>query len=116
MITRDENLKLYEGAIALLPGIERKGKANPYTSHNGHMFSFLDKEGKLGVRLSKENKEAFEEEYRTPPFIQYNAVMNGYVTIPQSLLEDTAELAEYLSLGLEFVSSLKPKPTKKKTT
>lgn len=114
MSVREENLILYENAIASHPEITRKGKANPYTSHNGHMFSFLDKDGKLGVRLSKENKKLFEEKYNSPPFIQHNSVMNGYVTIPQEVLNDTSKTSKYLKMGLEFVSSLKPKPSKKK--
>lgn len=114
MASHEKNLNLYEQAIALQPEITRKGKANPYTSHNGHMFSFLDKEGKLGIRLSIEDKTTFEEMHKSPPFIQHNAVMNGYVTIPQKLLENTSELSIYLKKGLDFVSSLKPKPSKKK--
>jgi hypothetical protein len=109
MSLRENNLEKYEAAVALHSEIERKGKANPSTSHNGHMFSFLDKEGVLGIRLSKENREAFEEEYKTGPFIQYNAVMNGYVTIPQEVLDNAELTKHYLNLGLEFVSSLKPK-------
>jgi hypothetical protein len=107
-------LELYEDLVAMHPEIKRKGKANPYTSHNGHMFSFLDKKGTLGIRLSKEDKAAFEEKYNSPPFIQYGAVMNGYVTVPQSLLEDTKNLFPYFEKSLAFINSLKPKPTTKK--
>ena len=42
-----ERLELYEKLVARLPDVERKGAAMPYTSWNGNMFSFLDKEGKL---------------------------------------------------------------------
>ncbi|MGB0850283.1 MAG: hypothetical protein ACPGTP_03485 [Bacteroidia bacterium] len=111
---REDNLKKYEAAIELHPHIQRKGKANPYTSHNGHMFSFLDKEGVLGIRLDEVRKQTFEEKYDSPPFIQHNSVMKGYVTIPQEVLDDTQLLLSYLTAGLEYVSSLKPKPTKKK--
>lgn len=111
---REDNLKKYEAAIELHPDILRKGKANPYTSHNGHMFSFLDKEGVLGIRLDEKSKLAFEEKYNSPPFIQHNSVMKGYVTIPQEVVNDQELLLSYLVKGLEFVDSLKPKPTKKK--
>ena len=109
-----KNLKLYEQMLAKQTEIKRKGKANPYTSLNGHMFSFLDKEGKLGIRLSEEDKAAFEKEYNSPPFIQHNSIMKGYVTVPQSLLEQTDEFYTYFMKSIEFVKSLKPKPTKKK--
>jgi len=47
----EETLELYDKLIAALPGVERKGATIPYTSLNGNMFSFLNKEGKLGFRL-----------------------------------------------------------------
>jgi len=50
-LTYDQKLALYEALIATHPKIERKGKSNPYTSVNGHMFSYLSKEGELGLRL-----------------------------------------------------------------
>jgi hypothetical protein len=33
-------------------GSSVKGAANPYTSRNGHMFSFLDADGGMALRLS----------------------------------------------------------------
>jgi len=108
-----EKLKLYDKLIASHPEIERKGKNNPYTSLNGHMFTFLSKEGVMGLRLSKEDKAEFEEKFKTGPFIQYGAVMRGYVTIPDELLENTEELKKYLDLSLAYIKTLKPKPTKK---
>ena len=35
-------LALYEKLIATMPEIVRKGAVHPYTSLNGHMFSYLD--------------------------------------------------------------------------
>jgi len=43
----DENLDLYEQLVATRPGVERKGKTMPYTSSNGHMFSFLTPDSTL---------------------------------------------------------------------
>jgi hypothetical protein len=40
-----ERLRLYEGDVEATPGVERKGATLPYTSRNGHMFSFLDPTG-----------------------------------------------------------------------
>jgi hypothetical protein len=64
----EDKLDLYEKLIATNPVIERKGKTLPYTSHNGHMFTLLSKSGSLGIRLPKEEREAFQEKYKTTPF------------------------------------------------
>jgi len=34
-------VQLYEKLIATLPGLARKGDANPYTAINGNMFTLL---------------------------------------------------------------------------
>ena len=36
-----EKLALYEKLVATNPDVARKGAKTPYTSLNGHMFSFL---------------------------------------------------------------------------
>ena len=41
--------------------------------------------------------------------------MKEYATVPDELLQNTRELAPYLELSLDYIKSLKPKPTKKKT-
>lgn len=43
-----EKLALYEKLIATNPDIERKGGVHPYTSANGHMFTYLDQTGTMG--------------------------------------------------------------------
>ena len=109
-----DKIDLYDQLIATHPDIERKGKTSPYTSHNGHMFTYLSKSGFLGIRLSKEDREAFLEKYNTTLYESYGAIMKEYVTVPDELLQDTEELKGYLDLSYEYVKSLKPKPTKKK--
>ncbi len=109
-----EKLALYDKLLATHPDIERKGKTMRYTSANGYMFTYFSKEGVLGIRLPKDEQEAFVAQYNTPPFVQYGAVMRGYVTVPDGLLRDTAVLKPYLDASYAYVQSLKPKPTKKK--
>jgi hypothetical protein len=46
-----EKLALYEQLIASDPKIERKGDVHPYTSLNRHMFTYLDQNGTVGMRL-----------------------------------------------------------------
>ena len=105
----ETNLALYDSLVATNPEVERKGKTMPYTSRNGHMFSFLSKEGKLALRLPDEDREAFVAEYGTEPVVQYGAVMKEYVEVPQELLEDVDELKRYFDMSYEYVGTLKPK-------
>ncbi len=46
-----EKLALYEKLVAANPNVERKGATMPYTSLNGHMFSFLTETGTVAIRL-----------------------------------------------------------------
>lgn len=108
-----EALDLYKAAVAGNPDGEVKGAANPYTSRNGHMFSFLDAEGAMALRLSKEMGEEFLAKYDSGPVISYGSVMNGYVSVPQSLLSATAELQEWFNKSHDWIGTLQPKPTKR---
>jgi len=56
---RSEKLALYDKLVATNPDVERKGATVPYTSINGHMFSYLSNEGKLALRLSTDLRDAF---------------------------------------------------------
>jgi TfoX/Sxy family transcriptional regulator of competence genes len=109
-------IALYDKVIATQKGIERKGAANAYTSYNGNMFSFMHKSGKLALRLSADEREAFMKKYRTKLAVAHNTVMKEYVSVPDSLLKKTAELKKYFSLSVKYVKSLKAKPTTRKAT
>ena len=108
MKTREEVLKIYEAALALA-GLERKGKSMPYTSANGYMFSQLNKDGELGIRLSKEATAQFDAKYGALPFISYGAKMREYVLVPPPLLKDREALANFLKMGFDHVNALPPK-------
>lgn len=109
-----DKLELYESLVSTRPDIERKGATMPYTSLNGHMFSFLTKEGTLALRLSDEDREAFLKKYRTTLCEQHGRVMKEYVVVPDRLLKKTKELKTYFDLSVAYVGSLKPKPSTKK--
>jgi hypothetical protein len=111
-----DKLALYEKLIAAHPEIERKGAANPYTSRNGHMFTYLNPAGSLALRLPTEEREAFLKKYKTTLFEAYGAVMKEYVTVPDVLLKNTKELKKYLAISYDYIGTLKPKATKKKGT
>ncbi|MDW3194118.1 MAG: hypothetical protein R8G66_17215 [Cytophagales bacterium] len=102
----------YDRHIAKLPEQKRKGAKNPYTSHNGHMFSYLDPKGILCLRLGRQDLEAFLNTHQTERPVSYGAVMKEYAIVPSSLW-DTDELAEYFKKSYDYICSLKPKPTKK---
>jgi hypothetical protein len=106
-------IALYEKLLATQPGLERKGAAMPYTSLNGHMFSFLTADGKLALRLSAEDRSDFLSKYKTKLVEQHGAVMKEYVTVPDALLKKTKGLSPYLAKSIAYIETLKPKPTKK---
>src|ERR1700693_6123888 len=110
-----DKLALYEKLVKTNPNIERKGAANPYTSLNGHMFTYLNPSGSLALRLPEDERGKFLKKYKTTLFEAYGAVMKEYVTVPDSLLKNTRELQKYFALSYQYVASLKPKPTKKKS-
>jgi TfoX/Sxy family transcriptional regulator of competence genes len=108
-----DKLELYEKLVKTNPKIERKGAANPYTSLNGHMFTYLNQSGSLALRLPDDEREKFLKKYKTTLFEAYGAVMKEYVTVPDSLLKDTKTLQRYFELSYDYIKTLKPKPTKK---
>ena len=93
---------------------ERKGKTTPYTSMNGHMFSFLTKEGSIGLRLSSEDRSTFMEKYDCRLMIQHNTVMKEFVEVPSKMLSNTELISGFLQKSMDYTASLKPKPTRKK--
>jgi hypothetical protein len=106
---------LYEKLIATNPEIECKGAANPYTSLNGNMFTLLHQSSSLAIRLPEDKREEFLRKYKTTLFKAYGTVMPEYVAVPDELLSNTKELKKYLDFSYEYVKTLRPKPTKKKS-
>jgi hypothetical protein len=90
-----DKLELYDKLVKTNPQIERKGAANPYTSLNGHMFTLLNPQGTLALRLPEEEREKFLEKYKTRLFEAYGVVMKEYVTVsrcPSEKYQGTAKL------------------------
>jgi len=108
-----ELIALYDKVIQTMPELERKGAAIPYTSLNGHMFSYLSKEGKLALRLPKESIDNFLKKYKTKLQEAYGIVQKEYVVVPDALLKNTKELKTYFAESYHHIASLKPKPTTK---
>ena len=115
-MTREQKLVLYERLVATNPDIARKGATIPYTSVNGHMFSFLGKSGTVALRLPTQEREEFLKKFKTVLCEQYGTVMKKYVVVPDALLKKTDVLKAHLDESYAYVSALKPKPTKRKKT
>ena len=104
-----EKLKIYDKLIAFFPKIERKGATMPYTSVNGNMFSFLDKEGNLGLRLPEKERKVFLQKHVTKLCEAHGLVLKEYVQVPEKVLNTTNELKNYFRISIEYTNSLKSK-------
>lgn len=110
MITENV-LRAYDALVATHPELERKGATMPYTSFNGHMFSFLTPDGVLALRLASADRETFLDRFGSRLVEQHGAVMKEYVAVPADLLERFDELKPWFDRSVEYVSRLKPKKT-----
>jgi len=108
-----EKLELYERLIRERPHIERKGVDLPYTSVNGHMFTFLSASGALALRLPAEKREEFVTKYKATLFVAHGATLKEYVEVPETLFKNTIELLPYLDASYEYVQTMKPKQQRK---
>jgi hypothetical protein len=106
-----EVLQRYRAVVEASGNGEVKGAKNPYTSRNGHMFSFLDGEGVMALHLSKELEAEFRSRYQSGPVVQYVRTMRGYSSVPPELLDDTEAIREWYDRAWEWIGTLKPKPT-----
>ena len=107
-------LELYDKAVDLVDGLQRLGKTMPYTASNTHMFSILTKDGRLGIRLSKESREVFNKDKEVKIFKNYGATMREYVEIPAQMLQNSKLVADLLQQAWNYVNDLPPRKDKKK--
>jgi len=108
-----EKLELYDKLIRERPHIERKGLGLPYTSVNGHMFTFLSAAGSLGLRLPRDLREEFLKEHNATLFVAHGTVLKEYVEVPEDLFKDTAGLLPHLDASYQYVVGLAPKQQRK---
>lgn len=99
----------YDAAIDLVEGVTRKGAANPYTSGNGWMATYLGKQGEVAVRLGKEDLEEFLVEHDTARPVSYGAVMKDFALVPDDMVADPEVLAGVIRRAHGHVDSLPPK-------
>jgi hypothetical protein len=103
----------YAALVASVPEAELKGAAMPYTSMNGNMYSYLHPSGRLALRLPSGERERFLADHTTTLFEAYGVVQKEYVTVPATLLADTARLVPHFRASYDYAATLKPKPTKR---
>ena len=108
----DHALKIYEGLIENQPEVKRKGKRLPYTSLKGNMFSFISKDGHIGLRFSEEDVEKYINLYGFTEFIQNDRVMVDYVKIPDEFLENEL-LVEFFNECCQHAKTIEPRPKTK---
>ena len=84
------------------PSVKRKGATVPYTSLNGHMFSYLSNAGKLALRLPPAEREAFLKKYKSRLCEAYGKVQPEYVEVPDALLASTRELKKFFDCKLRI--------------
>lgn len=109
-----EKLTLYQRLVQTIPEVACKGDKNPYTSVNGHMFSYLHPRGAMALRLPESDREAFLRDHQTTLFRAYGVVQKEYVAVPDDLLRDAKRLRKYFRVSYDFVSGLKPRAKSKK--
>jgi len=112
--SREEKIELYNKLVATNPVAERKGATMPYTSLNGHMYSYFTKDDYLALKLPAEERTRFLDKYNTKLVEQYGIIQKEYVVVPDQLLENTEELKRYFDISYNYTSSLKPNPTTKR--
>lgn len=112
--SRAELLAGYERLVAAHPHAVLKGDTMPYTSLNGHMYSYFTKDNFLALKLPEAEIEKFLAQYQTTLVQQYGIIQKQYVAVPGTLLQKTDELLHWFAMSYAYVSTLKPKPTNKK--
>jgi len=109
-----EKIALFDKLVASHANAVRKGATIPYTSLNGHMYSYFSKDGFLALRLPAAELAAFLEKYKTTLVTAYGIIQKEYAVVPDDLLAKTEELKPWFDKSYDYVSTLKPKTSKKK--
>jgi hypothetical protein len=109
----DAAIATFDRLIATRPGVERKGASIPYTSLNGHMTSYLTPTGSLVLRLGPGDRDRFLAEHATSLHEAYGIVQKEFVDVPDALFGATDRIAPWFAASLDWVATLRPKPTRR---
>lgn len=69
----------------------------------------MEQSRRAWIRFLKEVQKKYMEEWIKTHFKSYNAVMRGYVLVPDAMREGLDELAKYLEDSYDYVMTLDPK-------
>jgi nucleotide-binding universal stress UspA family protein len=108
----EESVMAYDALLEAFD-VQRKGAKNAYTSLNGNMFSYLEKEGALALRLGANAREAFIRRYNSRLATVHNTVMKEYVVVPVDMLLELESVSPHFEESLAYAKTLKAKQTKK---
>lgn len=108
------SFELYSLVVARTDNVDLKGATMPYTSLNGHMTSFLDKTGSVGLRLAPDDRNRFIDQYQTEIAEQYGSKMKDFVVVPERLLGNIGVAGDWFDKSVAWVATLDPKSTKRK--
>jgi hypothetical protein len=114
ILSREDKIALFAKLVTTNPLAVLKGDTIPYTSLNGHMYSYFSKEGVLALRLPENQRKVFLEKYNSKLMEAYGIVQKEYVVVPDNLLQNTDELKPWFESSYIYVGLMKPKPTKGK--
>lgn len=102
----------YNKLVARHEDIERKGKANPFTSTNTYMHSFITKEFGLALRFPKTRQEELKEAGWLE-VVEYNTLMKDFVQAPTEVFDNDELIDAFFRESFDYTNSLKPKKKKK---
>ena len=105
----ESKLDAYKRLVDTNPEMELKGATVPYTSFNGHMFSYFEKNGSFGLRLPERAREEFLKKYKTTLFISYGIVKKEFVLVPDRLFLDMKKFKPWFDMSFAYVKSLRTK-------
>ena len=112
-----EKVALYRQLLESVEGVDSKSNfGSAYTAIDGNMYTMISKHGVVGIRLPEPERSTFLVEYSTDLFRGDPAwpPAREFVAVPDDLLADTAALKPYLELSLQYVLTLRAKPSKAK--
>lgn len=113
-VTDPAVLAAYKQMIDSVPEVEWKGATRPYTSWNGNMFSHINHDDIIGLRLSKADLKEFMETYDTGLFEGHPGFFQKeYAAMPPALYSNTRVMRKWFRKSFAYVSALKAKPTAK---
>jgi hypothetical protein len=109
-----DRVALYDALVAGRPDVERKGATMPYTSVNGRMVTSLNKEGRLVLRLSPEDRDAMIKAGKGKLHEAYGIVQRDFVEVADAVFTKAASARKYFDTAHAYAATLKPKPTTRK--